>query len=172
MGHQAMDSANPRSHKRGMAAARHRSSSLRRLVLESSGNKVVAARMLVFQTNLLLMNTASRRLRRTGARGDLKRVERLRAELHRAEAALQMVELEQRLGSGRDYWLAVYASLIDRASESLHRLTSELQARPAEERFEAATDVQMLEELIFQWTSRMETIRHGIPGGTTEMPGE
>ena len=143
-----------------------RPTGLERFLSESSGDQVVAARMLVFQSKLLLMNTANRRFRRTNAERDLKRVEHVRAELHRAEAALRRIELEGHHWSSPDYWLAVYASLVERATDALDRMTTASYGRPAAERFESATDIQMLEELIAQWTSRMRAIQQAaIPGG-------
>ena len=154
-----------------MAALRHGDSSLGRLVSESSDTQIVASRMLVFQAKLLLMNTANRRFRHTHAPQDQKRVEHLRAELHRAEAALHKIEVERRLWSSPDYWLAIYASLIDRATDSLDRITSAMHERPAAEQFETATDVQMLEELIAQWTSRMQAIRQARADGVAARRG-
>ena len=160
-----MNSSNARSRRRSVAALRHQQSRLERMVTESSGNQIIASRMLVFQSKLLLMNAANRRFQRTHAKRDLKRVEHLRAELHRAESALRKIEVEGSLWSSADYWLAVYASLIDRAKDSLARVASVMRARPAAERFENATDVQMLEELIAQWTARMRMIQHTTAEG-------
>lgn len=160
-----MDSSKARSLTRNTAALRHGNLRLGRFLSESSSNQIVASRMLVFEAKLLLMNMANRRFRRTQARRDLKQVEHLRAELHRAEAALRKIELEGRLSSSPDYWLAVYTSLIDRATASLDYMTAATRARPAAERFETATDVQMLEELIAHWTSRMREIEQGTTGG-------
>lgn len=160
------NSSNARSLRPTSRASRHREPGLERFLSESSGDQVVAARMLVFQSKLLLMNTANRRFRRTKAKRDLKQVEHLRAELHQAEAALRTTEVEGHLWSSPDFWLAVYASLVERATDALDRMTIASYGRPAAERFESATDIQMLEELIAQWTSRMRAIQQAaFPDG-------
>lgn len=148
-----------------MAALRHGNSRLGRLVSESSDNQIVASRMLVFQAKLLLVHAANRRFRRTQTKRDLNRVHHLRAELHRAEAALRSIELQRHLWSSPEYWLVIYAGLIDRATDSLERIRSATHGRSAEERFETATDVQMLEDLIAEWTSRMGVIRQASADG-------
>ncbi len=163
-----MHTSNAGSLGRGMTALRHGTSRLERFLSESGGEQILASRMLVFQSKLLLMSAANRRFRRTRAKRDLKRVEHLRAELHLAEAALRTIELEGHLWSGPDYWLAIYASLIYRATDTLDRMKSATHAGPVAERFETATDVQMLEELIAQWTSRMRVIQQATADGVVE----
>ena len=149
-----------------MAAGWHRKSSRERSVLlASSGMRIAKSHALMFQSKLLLLNSANHTYRRTRTRKDLKRVEHFRSELHRAEAALR------RDGSGEfalensGFWIQIYAKLIDRANASLDRMRSAMSSREAADRFETATDVQMLEELIVHWTSRIELIRNSTADG-------
>ena len=113
---------------------------------------------LVFQSKLLLLNVANHSYRLTRTRKALKRVEHFRSELHRAETALLKTGPGELVENG-DFWLQIYADLIDCATSSLCRMRSEMSSSEATDRFETATDVQMLEELIAQWTSRMQLIR-------------
>src|SRR5207245_2645285 len=87
---------------------------------------------------------------KTGSRTrkDLKRVEHFRSELNRTEAALDRTGLDELALENGDFWLQIYADLIDCATASLDRMRSGMSAREAADRFETATDVQMLEELV------------------------
>jgi hypothetical protein len=126
---------------------------------------IAKSHALLFQSNLLLLNAANHSFRRTRTRNDLKRVEHFRSELHRAEAALRTTGLDELASETGDFWLQIYADLIDCATASLDRMRSAMSSREAADRFETATDVQMLEELIAQWTSRMQLIRQSTADG-------
>ena len=126
---------------------------------------IAKSHALVFQSKLLLLNVANHSYRRTRARKDLKRVEHFRSELHRTEAALRRTAPGELALEKGDFWLQIYADLIDCATGSLDRMKSAMSSREAADRFETATDVQMLEELIAQWTSRMQLIRQSTGDG-------
>jgi len=114
------------------------------------------------------LNAANHSYRRTRIGKDLKRVEHFRSELHRTEAGLRWAGPDELAPETGDFWLQIYADLIDCATASLDRMRSAMSSREAADRFETATDVQMLEELITQWTSRMQLIRQTTTdGGTT-----
>jgi len=148
-----------------MAAVRHRRSSRGRYLSASSGMRIAKSHALMFQSTLLLLNAANHSYRRTRTRKDLKRVEHFRSELHRAEAALRGTGLGEPGLEDGNFWLLIYADLIDRATTSLDGMRSAMSSREAADRFETATDVQMLEELIAQWTSRMQLIRESTVDG-------
>jgi hypothetical protein len=148
-----------------MAAVRHRKSSRWRSLSASNGVTIAQSRALLFQSKLLLLNTANHLYRRTRTRKDLKRVEHFRSELHRAEAALSRAALDKLAMENGSFWLQIYADLIDCATVSLNRMRSAMSSREAVDRFETATDVQMLEELIAQWTSRMQWIQQSSADG-------
>ena len=148
-----------------MAAVRHRKSSRGRSLLASSRMRIAKSHALMFQSKLLLLNWANHSYRRTRTRKDLKRVEHFRSELNRTEGALRRTaRVELALENG-DFWLQIYAELIDCATAALDRMRSGMSSREAADRFETATDVQMLEELLAQWTSRMQLIRQSTADG-------
>ena len=147
-----------------MAAVRHRTSNRGRSLSASRSMRIAQSRALMFESKLLLLNAANHFYRRTRTRKDLKRVEHFRSELHRTEAALSRTELDQLTLENGDFWLQIYADLIDCATASLDRMRSAISSREAADRFETATDVQMLEELIAQWKARMKLIRQSAAG--------
>ena len=142
-----------------MAAVRHRKSSRGRSLSAWTGMTIARSHALMFQSKLLLLNAANYSYRRTRARKDLERVEHFRSELHRAEAALRRTGLDELASETGDFWLQMYADLIDCATASLVRMRSTMSSRVADDRFETATDAKMLEELIAQWSFRMQLIR-------------
>ena len=148
-----------------MAALRHRKSSRGRSLSVSSGMRIAKSHALMFQSKLLLLNAANHSYRRTRSRKDLKRVEHFRSELNRTEGALRRTRLDELALENGDFWLQIYAELIDCATASLDRMRSGMSSREAADRFETATDVQMLEELIAHWTSRMQLIRQSAAEG-------
>jgi hypothetical protein len=152
-----------------MAAVRHRRWVRGRSLSASSGMRIAQSHALMFQSKLLLLNAANHSYRRKRTRKNLKRVEHFRFELHRTESALRRTRLDELALENDDFWLRIYAELIDSATASLERMRSAMPSREAADRFETATDVQMLEELIAQWTSRMQLIRQGAAdsGNTT-----
>ena len=148
-----------------MAAVRFRNSNHGRSLSAWSGMWIAKSHALMFQSKLLLLNVANHSYRRTRTRKDLKRVEHFRSELHRLEAGLSWTGLDELASENGDFWLRIYADLIDCATGSLDRMKSAMSSREAADRFETATDVQMLEELIAQWTSRMQLIRQSTGDG-------
>ena len=127
--------------------------------------RIAKSQALMFQSELLLLNAANHFYRRTRTRKDLKRVEHFRSQLNRTEAALRKTGRDELALENGDFWLQIYAELIDCATASLDRMRSAMPSREAADRFETATDVQMLEELVAQWTSRMRLIRQSTADG-------
>src|SRR5438046_8653496 len=109
----ARDSSNSHPHRRSMAAVRHRKSSRGRSPSASSGMRIAKSHALMFQSKLLLLNSANHSYRRTHTRKDLKRVEHFRSELNRTEGALRRTRLDELAVEYGDCCLQSYADLID-----------------------------------------------------------
>jgi hypothetical protein len=112
---------------------------------------IVWSRLLVLQSKRLLLSGALRRVRRTGARADRRWADRLRTDADHAEDAYRASQATY--GSARPpaYWVAVCRRMIDQGEAAAARLKAEAPGLSAGERFERATDLQMLEELVDQW---------------------
>lgn len=120
--------------------------------------------MLVLRSQLLLLNCAQRLFERRRAEEDLQLVERKRDDLHRAEQAFRAAEARPRSSADVRYWVWVYSSLIDLASAAVQKLPSVSDGLSGVERFEIATDIQMLEELLERWRAAIRTLeRDGEP---------
>lgn len=112
----------------------------------SSEQRVSHSRLVVLQAKRLMLGFAERRYRRTASREHLRRVRRLRAEVDRA----------------RDRYAGAWASpdramcsgagdVIRRGNRSLDRLRRLQRRLPAERRWEAAIDIELLEEQMRVW---------------------
>src|SRR5207244_13042277 len=144
----ARASSNNHANRRSIAAVRHRKSSRGRSLSASSGMRIAKSHALMFQSKLLLLNSANHSYRRTHTRKDLKRVEHFRSELNRTEAALNRTGLDELALENGDIWLQIYADLIDCATASLDGMRSGMSWREAAECLLTVTIVQMRLELI------------------------
>ena len=122
---------------------------------------VVVSKMLVFESKLLLLQRARRQFLGTNAANDLDRVERQRTDFHRAEVAFRAGSDNPRAFKSAKHGLWMYTRLVDRALATRKRWAAMCEAMPVEERFEVAADIQMLEELIAQWTAKIQSINAG-----------
>src|SRR5437879_8729673 len=115
----ARDSSNSHAHRRSRAAVRHRKSSRGRSLSASSGMRIAESHALLFQSKLLLLNSANHSYRRTRTRKDLKRVEHFRSELKRSEAALPRRGLGEPALENGHFWHQSHADLIEGTAASL-----------------------------------------------------
>jgi hypothetical protein len=124
---------------------------------QHTADALITSRLLVLQSKRLILSSLERRLEEPGTEALRERVDCLHRESEDADSAYRATIL--RLGSPeqREYWLVAYGRLI----EIGHALTARLRASagdmPPEDRFELATDVEMLEEIVARWTDAMRT---------------
>ncbi len=115
---------------------------------------VAVSKMLILESKLLLLNRAQRMFLTTQTERDLKAVDNRLGEVRQADAALRAREIKP-LGIRA----AVYAGLVKRAVHTRARLAAICAELPPEERFQTAADIQMLEELIAEWTAAARKIK-------------
>jgi hypothetical protein len=120
----------------------------------SASNMIVVSRMLILRSKLLMLGCAQRLFERTRDQDDLKRIEKLRADLHGAETSFAAIETHGKsAGPSNRAW--IYHHLIDVARTSMAKLKHKRTETPTE-KFEVATDLQMLEELVERWSKAIE----------------
>jgi hypothetical protein len=127
-------------------------------MVETRHQLIVLSTMLIFESKLLLLHRAQRQFMGSNAANDLNTVERQRSDLHRAELALRAGSDNPRAFKSPKHGLWMYTRLVDRALATRKRWTAMCEAMPARDRFEMATDIQMLEDLIAQWRSKIQLI--------------
>ena len=134
-------------------------------MIPSVAQNIVTSRLLVLQSKRLMLKSLERR-----ASGDVvrpldgveERLRKVRGDIERADATYQRVILSLGEPSDGEFWLIAYRALIEKASALVERMRGATVALPAAERFAAAADVEMLEELVGSW---QDAIRSGIVKG-------
>jgi hypothetical protein len=130
---------------------------------ESSADKVVWSRLLVLQSKRLLLGCAQRRFRQTGTRDHWEKAERLRTEADEAQNAYRASQLEWGSPKTSEYWLVAYDRLIEKGNAVSAKLRSAASGLEAADRFEVATDVELLEDLIKSWRESVRALMATSP---------
>jgi hypothetical protein len=126
----------------------------------SASESIVASKMLVLRSKLLMLACAQRFFEQTRDEDDLKRIERLRTELHNAEMSFAAIEARSKSAERSSYRSWIYRSLIEVARTTLAKVRERHRKQTAAEKFELATDLQMLEELVERWSNAMREESH------------
>ena len=132
-------------------------------IVERRHRLIVVSKMHVFESKLLLLQRARRQFLGTNAANDLEAVERQRTDLYRAEVAFRAGATNPAAFRSAKHGLWMYTRLVDRALVFRKRWTAICERMPAQDRFEVATDIQMLEDLIAQWRAKIQALDVGTP---------
>jgi hypothetical protein len=119
----------------------------------SIAETLVLARLLMLQSKRLILATLERRLHQQQVDSLSARVEHMRREAREAHERYNMSMLAFGSPAIPDYWPVAYGLLIetaDRLSDKLRRTAPNL---PSADRYQLATDVEMLEGLVEGWRS-------------------
>jgi hypothetical protein len=127
--------------------------------MAAGADHVINARLLVLQSKRQMLRSLERRLDENENVTMRQRVERLRLEAGQAHNVYVGTVL--RLGSTAEveYWLIAYGRLVEMGNTLSATLRDAVPQLPAVERYEAASDVEMLEHLIGGWT---ESLRNAM----------
>jgi hypothetical protein len=112
---------------------------------------VVWSWLLILQSKRLLLNFAESRLRRSENEEQRQRVARLRMETDTAQDSYRRAWLHRGSPMPSRHRVAEFGRLIAGLSAAAKRLRRAASGLPAARRFEMATDVQMLDDLVGQW---------------------
>jgi hypothetical protein len=124
---------------------------------DGMSESLVTARLLVLQSKRLMLASSDRRLQLRRTQVLREAVERLRAEIERAQRAYRLTLVK--LGSPLmpDYWPAAYGHLIERADDLSGRLRGAAAGAPRIGGYELATEVEVLDQLIGEWRDSLRT---------------
>lgn len=112
---------------------------------------LVSANLNVVQSKRMLLSSVERRHRLHGGKSLLARAEGLRGEIDQAQRHYHSVVLRWARPDSDQYWLVAYGNLIELADTLATELRLCLNELPLSDRFEVATEVEMLENLIDIW---------------------
>jgi hypothetical protein len=118
---------------------------------------IVSANLNVVQSKRLLLSSVERRHRLHGGKSLLARAEGLRGETDRAQRRYHSVVLRWAKPDSNQYRLVAYGNLIELADTLATELRLSLDELPLSDRFEVATEVEMLENLIDIWRDEQRT---------------
>ncbi len=121
------------------------------------GETIVSAHLNVVQSKRMLLSSAERRHRLHGGKSLLARADGLRDETDRAQRRYQSIVLHFARPDSNQYRLVAYGNLIELAETLAAELRSSLDELPLSDRFEVATEVEMLENLIDIWREEQRT---------------
>jgi len=118
---------------------------------------LITARLLILQSKRLMLSSALRRAAdgRRDAPGN--RVRRLRDETERAQSRYEDAVLKWGSPESSNYWLIAYGRLIHMGNGLTQKLRSASAALPLSERVQVSADVEMLEDIVADWTASMRT---------------
>ena len=113
---------------------------------------IVAARLQVLQSKRLMLASNQRRFENSHAKPLGERTERLRGELDHAQDVYRHAILRWGSPAFPDYWPVAYGELIHLGDDLARKLRhATIGSDDASQRFELATEVEVVEDLIHQW---------------------
>lgn len=122
---------------------------------------IIQSRLLILQSKRLMLSSQERRLVDHDTEAGRERVQRLRAQTETAQHRYRMAILGWGSPDTADYWVMAYSRLIGMASALVSKLRDATIDLPAAERYEVASDVEMLEIILEKWTELMRSSMAG-----------
>jgi hypothetical protein len=127
------------------------------MIRRETADSLITSRLLILQSKRLMLKLATRRFERSSDEEMLRRVERLRGEIENAQHRYRSTILAFESPDRHEYWLVAYGRLIDMGGALINRLRDAASDLPADERYAASTEVEMLESIMEGWTESMRT---------------
>lgn len=127
------------------------------MIARQTADVIIMSRLLVLQSKRLMLNRALRQLENSRDEARVQKVDRLRNETDSAQHSYRSTILAFESPERREYWLVAYGRLIDMGGALVTKLRDAAAELPADERFAASTDVEMLESILENWTQSMRS---------------
>jgi hypothetical protein len=127
------------------------------MIRRQTADSLITSRLLILQSKRQMLKLAIRRFERSADDEMLRRVERLRGEIDNAQYSYRSTILAFESPERHEYWLVAYGRLIDMGSALINKLRDASSDLPADERYAASTEVEMLESIMQGWTESMRT---------------
>jgi hypothetical protein len=122
---------------------------------EHSAKEIITSRLLVLQSKRLMLRNIERRLKQKNDDTILARKEKLRADVVHAHDLYRTTMLTLGSPEHAGYWVVAYSSLIGKANGLTAALRTASEELPVAERYEASSDVEMLEHIVGGWTQAL-----------------
>ena len=125
------------------------------LMSDRGSRQLITSRLLVLQSKRLMLRSLERRLRRSNHHSIRERLGTLRADVEHANHAYLTGVLDYGSPADPAYWLVAYGRLIEKGNGLTAALRKAVAELPPAERYEASSDVEMLEFLIGGWNESL-----------------
>jgi hypothetical protein len=112
---------------------------------------LISARLLMLQSKRLILATLERRLKMRPAESLRARVDHMRHETEDAQEHYSTSMLRWGSPESPQYWPVAYGRLIDTADRLSAKLRQVAADLPFDDRYQLATEVEMIEALAEQW---------------------
>lgn len=119
------------------------------------GLSIIASRLLILQSKRLMLSSLQRRVDQLGYAPLKERIAQVREQTETAHYLYRAAMLTHGSARDADYWLVAYGRLIEVANVVVQRLLDATADLPAQERYEAAADVETLELMVAKWSEAM-----------------
>ncbi len=127
------------------------------VIMERAAQEIIASRLLIVQAKRLLLSSAYRRRVHLDNESTPRAViERLESELERADRRYRMAVLEHASPESADYWIIVYARLLEVGEDLTEKMRSAAVELPPGARFEVSTDIEALQLILERWNASMK----------------
>ena len=127
------------------------------MIRRETADSIIMSRLLILQSKRQMLKVAIGRFDRSADEEMRRRVERLRREIDSAQHNYRSTVLMFESPERNEYWLVAYGRLIDMGGALIAKLHDAASDLPADERYAACTDVEMLESIIEGWTESLRT---------------
>ncbi|HKW06163.1 MAG TPA: hypothetical protein VJS19_01195 [Candidatus Dormibacteraeota bacterium] len=114
-------------------------------------NGIISARLLVLQSKRLMLASLERRFADSRAQELRTRLEVLKGEAAVAHHNYKDAMLRYGAPDHAGYWLVAYTRLVEMGNALTQQLTAAVAELPADEQYEASTDIEMLERIVGRW---------------------
>jgi hypothetical protein len=132
-------------------------------VPESVGEAIVSSRLLVLQSQRLLLASTENCLVKPGPEELSERAGRLRTRTETAQHEYRAALLKWGSTERSDYWVVAYSKLIDKGTALINKLRSASEELPPTDRVQMATEVEVLEDAVQRWR---EEVRASMAAAT------
>ncbi len=127
------------------------------MIRRQTADSLITSRLLILQSKRQMLKLAIRRFELSSDEEMARRVERLRGEIDNAQYSYRSTILAFESPDRHEYWLVAYGRLIDMGGALINKLRDAASDLPADERYAASTEVEMLESIMEGWTESMRT---------------
>lgn len=126
------------------------------MALSGMGRDIVRSRQLVAQSKRLRLVCVHRRRGKSGGDDGRRLIERLEADLARADLFYRAAVLRYTSPSSPEYWIVAYGWLLAMGETLTDAMRSTAKALPPGAKYEVAGEIEALDLILARWNGAMK----------------